>query len=338
MNTKNALIILTSALLLSSCGGASSSATGLSTSQRPANTVDYVLVAEPSMTPALTKNTNGKEYASMATEYAKKSDGKPIMQASIFVKNDVDADKVNAFLGAIKEDINAFVATPTVIDPYVEVLGEDAVKAKLGVPSTAILKNVTKNGNRMGLGFKEANEHKEAIGNFLSLFGLTASEDAYYQGAPVSPASEYELDLKVVSPSGAPAVALYKFLGEPEEKIEINSVASNVVAYLSPNSTKDIVIAPTNAGITAINKKNAPFKIAATITFGNFYLAATGNDANGQLDPDDYVVAFQKDNVPDKIFKYVYADVNFTNLHYVDQASDAATCLITGLNITDEAK
>ena len=148
--------------------------------------------------------------------------------------------------------------------------------------------------------------------------------------------SAYELDLKIASPTGAPAATLYKFLNEPEEKLEINAVASNVIAYLSPNSAKDIVIAPTNAGVTAINKKNAPFKLAATLTFGNFYLAATGNDDDDTLDADDYVVAFQQGNVPDKIFQYVYGDMEFSNLHYVDEASNAAACLISGKNVADE--
>lgn len=145
----------------------------------------------------------------------------------------------------------------------------------------------------------------------------------------------YSLDLKVASPTGAPAAALYPFLNESEDKLEINATASNVVAYLAPNSIKDIVIAPTNAGISAINKKNAPFKLASTITFGNFYLASTGNDDNDTLDADDYVVAFQQGNVPDKIFQYVYGDMNFSNLHYVDEASNAAACLISKKNISD---
>ena len=164
------------------------------------------------------------------------------------------------------------------------------------------------------------------------------SIDSIEEISSESEESDYVLDVKIASPTGAPAAALYKFIGQSLDDnnpmVDINAVASNVIAHLIPNSSKDIVIAPTNAGVNAIMKKNAPFKIAATITFGNFYLAATGNDENKTLDPDDYVVAFQQNNVPDKIFRYVYE--NLTNVHYVPEASDAAKVLISGKNETDD--
>lgn len=141
-------------------------------------------------------------------------------------------------------------------------------------------------------------------------------------------------DLRIACPAGAPAIALYDHIVEMGENIEINADPSNVIAYLSANSPKDIVIAPTNAGLSAIKNKNAPFKIAATLTFGNFFLASTGNDENGTLDEGDYVVAFQQNQVPDKIFKYCYDSL--TNVHYVTAASDAAQALLSGKNISDD--
>ncbi|MBP5694669.1 MAG: hypothetical protein J6X03_04420 [Bacilli bacterium] len=81
-------------------------------------------------------------------------------------------------------------------------------------------------------------------------------------------------EVKIASPSKAPAIALYSHL--TEENVEINSAANNVVGYLTNNSDKDMVIVPTNAGINAIVKQNANFKIAATVTFGNFFLISTG--------------------------------------------------------------
>lgn len=59
------------------------------------------------------------------------------------------------------------------------------------------------------------------------------------------------------------------------ENVEINADATNVLSYLSADSTKDIVIAPTNALVAKVMKdKLTNFKIAANITFGNFYLAS----------------------------------------------------------------
>ena len=176
----------------------------------------------------------------------------------------------------------------------------------------------------------------------LSLVGCTnpkrTGESESNDSTPSSesePASEdVDITLSIACPSGAPALSLYKIFAK--SNVEINADANNVLAYLSPNSTKDIIIAPTNA-IAAIQKKNAPFKIAATITFGNFYIASTGNDANGTLDKDDYLVLFQQNGLPDKIFKYVYGS-DYTNIHYVTAASDAASCAISGINISDNNK
>ena len=140
-----------------------------------------------------------------------------------------------------------------------------------------------------------------------------------------------DINLKIAAPSGAPAVALLSMF--KNDNVEINASAENVIGYLSANSDKDIVIAPTNA-LVAISKKNAPFKIASTITFGNFYIASTGNDEDEKMDKDDYVVLFQQNGLPDKLFQYVYGN-DFTNLHYVDAASNANACLISGKNVSD---
>lgn len=138
------------------------------------------------------------------------------------------------------------------------------------------------------------------------------------------------LNLTVACPSGAPALAFYEHLAD--KNLEISN-ANTVSSYFQAGS-KDIVVLPTNAGVKMIQKMNAPYKIAATITFGNFYLAATGNDANGTLDKDDYIVVFQQNNIPDLLFKYVYG-TDYTNIHYVSDAAAASRCLISGKNESD---
>ena len=130
--------------------------------------------------------------------------------------------------------------------------------------------------------------------------------------------------LSVASPIGAPSVALYTRLFD--DNTEVND-ASNIQTWLS-NGEYDVVIAPTNAGVTFITKKNAPYKLAASITFGNFYIASTGNDTDNIMDKDDYVVVFQKNNIPDKLFQHLYgADYN---VHYVADNTDAVRALTTG--------
>ena len=93
---------------------------------------------------------------------------------------------------------------------------------------------------------------------------------------------------------------------------------------------KDVVVLPTNAGVQAIVNKNAPYKIAATITFGNFYIVSMNNDDNQTMDANDTILLFQKNNVPDKIFHYVYGNALDSALHYVSAVSDAASAIIGG--------
>lgn len=138
-------------------------------------------------------------------------------------------------------------------------------------------------------------------------------------------------DLQIISPSGAPALALYDMLDD--SNVEINTDPSAVAQYIAKDSIKDIVISPTNLLVGASMKEGAPFKIAATITFGNFYIAATGNDDNDTFDKDDYIVIFQKLGLPGKLFNYTYGDDY--NLINVANAQLAAACLKDGINVSD---
>ena len=134
--------------------------------------------------------------------------------------------------------------------------------------------------------------------------------------------TSHSLELKVVTPAGSPATAFYKHLGDTEH-LEVNGDANNVIAYLTTTDTaqrKDVVVAPTNAGVAAINK-NAPFKIAATITFGNFFLLSTGKESDGTLSEGDKVIAFQQNGVAGKLFNYVYGDKGLDVTYLTDAAS-----------------
>lgn len=141
------------------------------------------------------------------------------------------------------------------------------------------------------------------------------------------------LSLSVATPNGAPALAFYKHL--KEGNLEINADPTNIITYMATGS-KDVVVLPTNAGVKAIKAKGLNYQIAATITFGNFYLAGTGNDTDRALNEGDYVVLFQQNNVPDILFKYVYGDTfEQLDVHYVTAVSDAASCLVSKKNIAD---
>lgn len=142
-------------------------------------------------------------------------------------------------------------------------------------------------------------------------------------------------ELKIISPTGAPSLAFYKYSNN--ESFQTNSDPSNIIPMMVTESV-DIAVLPTNAGVQAIQTKKVNYKIAATITFGNIFVAATGSDADGIMGADDYIVSFQKGAVPDKIFHYVYGNELDDAINYVSNAQEAAKCLKTGKNLADDGK
>lgn len=134
--------------------------------------------------------------------------------------------------------------------------------------------------------------------------------------------------LSIITPTGAPALAFYKYANS--ENFETNSNPAEGIIPQMVTGKKDVVVLPTNAGMQAILNKNAEYQIAATITFGNFYLVSMNNDDNKTLDANDTILLFQKGNVPDKIFHYVYGNDYDANVHYVAAVSDAAAAVNAG--------
>lgn len=139
--------------------------------------------------------------------------------------------------------------------------------------------------------------------------------------------------LKIVCPTGAPAVAFYNQAENPN--FETNSTPSNIVAMMNESSNKDIVVIDTVSGIRAINS-GAPYKMAANITLGNFYIASTGNDKDGVMSPGDKIVLFGQNQTPDKIFHYLYENIYNETIQYVTNVQDASKCLASGKNLVTQ--
>ena len=132
-----------------------------------------------------------------------------------------------------------------------------------------------------------------------------------------------ERKLSVISPAGAPAVAMSYLLNSDKASFETTSNPSLLKGYFAAK-TYDVIVAPTDVGIKAI-KEGCEYKLAATVTNGNFYLAATGEDDNNTLDAGDNIVLFQQGGLPDKIFHYVYGTEFDTNITYVNNVALAST-------------
>ena len=140
--------------------------------------------------------------------------------------------------------------------------------------------------------------------------------------------------LSVVVPSGAPSLAFYNEIDNPNFN---TSDAKSILSEIKSDNGSDILVLDSVNGIKAINE-NGNYKLASIITFGNFYIASTGVDEDGVMDEGDYIVLFSSGATPDVIFHYLYGNKYDKNIHYVNSVSDAAACLIKGINIMDDER
>ncbi len=134
-----------------------------------------------------------------------------------------------------------------------------------------------------------------------------------------------QTDLKIISPTGAPAVSMYNFVNGLHTVLK-------PAAELLPEFGKDnydIIVAPAKGGLTKIVKANANYQMAAVVTFGNFALVSTGKDDNNTLDAGDNVLIFQKEDIPGSVFNYLYGDLGL-NVYDVADVSATASPLNTG--------
>ncbi len=140
-------------------------------------------------------------------------------------------------------------------------------------------------------------------------------------------------ELSIVVPSGAPSLAFYS---EKDNPLFNTADASSIIPELMSDNGSDVIVVDTVNGVKAINS-GANYSLAASITFGNFYLASTGNDEDGIMNEGDYIVLFSKGATPDLIFHYLFKDKYDSSIHYVSAVSDASACLIKGINISDDS-
>lgn len=134
----------------------------------------------------------------------------------------------------------------------------------------------------------------------------------------------------IIAPTGAPSLAFINYIDD--SSFETNSAPTNILSMMSKKSDKRIVVIDVTSGIKAINQ-GAPYKLAAILTFGNFYIASTGNDDNGIMDESDTIVLFGQNMIPDTIFHYIFNDLYDSSIEYVSAVQDAGKCLAAGKNL-----
>ena len=133
--------------------------------------------------------------------------------------------------------------------------------------------------------------------------------------------------LTIVTPTGAPVLAFYDQI----ENANYTRVTADAISALwTGDQSPDVLVVDLTSGVKAI-ENGAEYKLAAIITFGNFYLASTGHDENETMDADDKIVLFGNENMlPSRLWHYLYGTDYDASLVYEADAQQAAAALASG--------
>ena len=134
--------------------------------------------------------------------------------------------------------------------------------------------------------------------------------------------------VRIVSPLGAPSAVMY----DQGNNENWTSEAANLIPAELQGNYYDVVIFDATTGLESIRKNNLDFALAKVITGGNFYLM--GINTTELPTSSSKFVAFQKDKIPDKVFKNLAQEkwgLSNMNVSYVaGDVSQTAAVLKTG--------
>ncbi len=138
-------------------------------------------------------------------------------------------------------------------------------------------------------------------------------------------------EVKVIAPSGTPALGLSNFFAKESETIKYEIVAGSdplVAAFTS--KSHDIIVAPVNLGARFYNIDGS-YILYKTFVFGNTYLASV-DEINSLTDLEGKdILAFGETSTPGIVLKALLSNYNINaNVTYTTDVSTANASLMTG--------
>lgn len=133
--------------------------------------------------------------------------------------------------------------------------------------------------------------------------------------------------VKILSPTGAPALALIDLYGKDGIEIETVEGADVLSAELAKTDGEyDIVVAPTNVGAKIYTQAKA-YNLEAVLTWGNLFVVGEAGADLASVS----LAGFGQDAVPGLVFSSVY-DVDSMNITWYASVQEASQALLTGKN------
>lgn len=137
-------------------------------------------------------------------------------------------------------------------------------------------------------------------------------------------------EVNILAPTGAPALGILGAFGN-ENVANVETVSGSDVLQselAKADSEYDIIVAPSNLGMSLAAKGADDYELAAVITWGNLYLVAEDDDA---LNKEGELAAFGEAAVPQLVLQNaIDLDSITPTVTYYNAVSDAQAQLLSG--------
>ncbi len=242
------------------------------------------LLPEPAAS-TLEKKTQGeKTWYRLDLQELYDGEEKAYPQAVLMVKSSV-LEAYPDIVGAFSEKLSENVA-------WAKTYISDAVNAVKGLYESTTLSAQSMTAqviDNCKIYWQSAADAKTQVNKYLEDIraidsaAANAMDDSFYYAPSAAESGERAESLAVYAPDGAPALAIAKFIFDGYDfgtgaEINYNVVQASAIATAMSTGAGDIIVMPVNAATklyAAGNNQNDPYKMAAVITHGNFYIMST---------------------------------------------------------------
>ncbi len=134
-----------------------------------------------------------------------------------------------------------------------------------------------------------------------------------------------EVELSLISPSGAPALSLAGVIDDSSIALDYEIVdGSEVLSAEFLDGSSDLIIAPVNLGTNLINN-GAEYQLLAVVSWGNLYIVGDRSTYDGRL------AAFGEGAVPGRVFELIRSELNEeVTVDYYNSVAEVAPLLLSG--------
>ena len=136
-------------------------------------------------------------------------------------------------------------------------------------------------------------------------------------------------DIKILSPNGAPALAVLP--AAVGGKVDfVDGADALQAAFVNPDGDYDLIVAPSNLGLKLASAGKTAYKMLGVVTWGNLYIVAK---AGTDKDPSTWenVAAFGEQSVTGIVFNTVYGDkIDSSKITWYNSTAEASAALIAG--------